>query len=80
MRRVVINFGKSCKLLRSCEPTITLLPGSSALLQTPDCSEYHPSEQSPVVIVLSLTRLHLSGTNSQFLSVILPLSVLSNRP
>ena len=25
----------------------TLLPGSSALLQTPEYSEYHPSEQSP---------------------------------
>ena len=47
----------------------TLLPGSSALLQTPECSEYHPCEQSPVVSDLSLTRLQLSGTNSPFLSV-----------
>ena len=39
--------------------TFTLLPGSSALLQTPECSEYHPSEQSPVVSALSLTRLQL---------------------
>ena len=30
--------------------TFTLLPGSSALLQTPECSEYHPSEESPVVM------------------------------
>ena len=37
--------------------TFTLFPGSSALLQTPECSEYHPSEQSPVVSALSLTRL-----------------------
>ena len=34
--------------------TFTLLPGSSALLQTPVCSEYHHSEQSPVVNALSL--------------------------
>ena len=58
--------------------TFTLLHGSSAHLQTPECSEYHPSEQSPVVSALSLTRLQLSGTNSMFLSVILPLSVLLN--
>ena len=57
--------------------TFTFLPGSSALLQTPGCSEYHPSEQSTAVCALSLTKLHLSGTNSLFLSVILPLSVLS---
>ena len=48
--------------------TFTFPPGSSALLQTPECSEYHPSEQSPVVSALSLTRLQLSGTNSLFLS------------
>ena len=29
--------------------TFTLPPGSSALLQTRECSEYRPSEQSPVV-------------------------------
>ena len=46
--------------------TFTLLPGSFALLQTPECSEYHPSEQSTVVSALSLTRLQLSGTNSLF--------------
>ena len=34
--------------------------------------------QRPVVSDLSLTRLHQSGTNSLFLSVILPSSVLSN--
>ena len=33
--------------------TFTLLPGSSALLQAPKCSEYHPSEQSSVVSALS---------------------------
>ena len=60
--------------------TFTLPPGSSALLQTPECSEYHPSEQSPVVSALSLTRLQLSGTNSLFLSAILPLSAPLNLP
>ena len=60
--------------------TFTLLPGSSALLQTPECSEYHPSEQSPVVSALSLTRLQLSGTNSLFLSDVLTLSALLNLP
>ena len=58
--------------------TFTLLPSSSALLQTPKCSEYHPSKQSPVVSILFLTRLQLSATSSPFLSVILPLSVLSS--
>ena len=43
-------------------------------------SEYDPSEQSPVVSALSLTRPQLSGTNSLFLFVILPLSVLLNLP
>lgn len=33
--------------------TFTLLPASSALLQTPKCSEYHPSILSPVVALLS---------------------------
>ena len=60
--------------------TFTLPPGSSAFLQTPECSEYHPSEQSPVVGALSLTRLRLSGTNSLFLSTILPLSACLNLP
>ena len=60
--------------------TFTLLPGSSALLQTPECSEYHLSEQSPVVSALSLTRLQLPGTNSLFLYAILPLSALLNIP
>ena len=32
--------------------TFTLLPGSSAVVQTSECSEQHPSEQSPVVIAL----------------------------
>ena len=57
-----------------------LLPGSSALLQTPKCSEYHPSEQSPVVSALSLSKLQLSGTNSLFLSIVLPVSVLLRLP
>ena len=35
-----------------------------------------PSTQSPVVSILSLTRLQLSGTNSLFLLIMLPLSVL----
>ena len=39
--------------------TFTLLPCSFALLQTPECSEYHSSEQSPMVSALSLTRLQL---------------------
>ena len=60
--------------------TFILPPGSSALLQTPECSEYHPSEQSPVVSALSLTRLQLSGTNSLFLSAMPPLSALLNLP
>ena len=60
--------------------TFTFLPGSSALLQTPECSEYHPSEQSPVVSALSLTRLQLSRTNSLSLSAILPLSAFLNLP
>ena len=58
--------------------TFTLPPSSSALLQTPECSEYHPSEQSHGVSALSLTRLQLSGTNSLFLSAILLLSALLN--
>ena len=49
-------------------------------MQTPECLEYHPSEQSPAVSALSLTRLQLPGTNSPFLSVILPLSALLNLP
>ena len=60
------------------ELIFTLLLGSSALLQTFECSKYRLSEQSPVVSALYLTRLQLSGTNSLFLFVILPLSVLSN--
>ena len=60
--------------------TFTLPPGSSGLLQTPECSEYHLSEQSPVVSALSHTRLQLSGTSSLFLSAILPLSAPLNLP
>ena len=51
--------------------TFTLLPGSSALLHTPEFSEYHPSEHRPAVSALSLTRLQLHGTNTLFLSVVL---------
>ena len=40
----------------------------------------HPSEQIPMVNTFSLTRFRLSGTNSLFLSDILPLSVLLNLP
>ena len=58
--------------------TFTLLSGSSALLQSPKCSEYQPPKQSPGVSALSLTRLQLFGTNSLFLSTILPLSALIN--
>ena len=46
----------------------TRLPGSSALLQTPECSQYHPSTLRPVVGTLSLTRLQQRGTISLFLS------------
>ena len=60
--------------------TFTLPPSSSTLLQTPECSEYHPSKQSHVVSALSLTRIQLSGTNSLFLSTVLPLSALLNLP
>ena len=42
-----------------------LLPGSSALPQTPD---YHPSAQNTEVSALSLTRLQQFGTNSVCLS------------
>ena len=40
--------------------TFTFLPGRSALLQTPEFSEYHPFEQSPLVSALFLTRLQLT--------------------
>ena len=42
------------------------------------CHHFH--FQSPAVSALSLTRLQLSGTNSLFLSAILPLSALLNLP
>ena len=58
--------------------TFTLLPGSSAFLDT-RVFRIPSSEQSPVISALSLTRLQLSGT-APFLSVILPLSVLLNLP
>ena len=52
-----------------------------ALLQTPECSEYHPSAQSLLISgAFSLTRLQLPGTISMFLSVMLLLPVLSNLP
>ena len=56
--------------------TFTFPPTISALLQTPECSEYHPSEQNPVVRALSLTRLQLSGTNSLFLSAIIIMIII----
>ena len=43
-----------------------------------ECSEYCPSEQSPVVSSLSFARLQLSGTSFLLLPVVLPLSVLLN--
>ena len=49
--------------------TFILLPGSAALLQVPECSEYHLSEQSPGVSANSLTSFQLSGTGSWFLSI-----------
>lgn len=51
--------------------TITLLPCSSTLPQTPECSEYYPSAPGPAVNALSLTRLQLPGTKSLFLSIVL---------
>ena len=62
--------------------TLTFLPGSirSSTCKTLECSEYHPSEQSPAVSALSLTGLQLSATNSLFLSVILLLSAILNLP
>ena len=50
--------------------TFTLPPGSSALLQTSKCSEYHPSKQRPG------SSYGQTETNSMFLSAILPLSAL----
>ena len=50
----------------------TLLPGSSASLQTAECSEYHPFELSPVISNC------LKPT--PWLPIILHLSILWNRP
>ena len=44
--------------------TFTLLLCSPVLLQTPECSEYHPFAQSQVVSALSLTELQQLGINS----------------
>ena len=55
-------------------------PAAPLFIQTPKCSEYYLSEQKPVVSALSLTRLRLFGTNSLFLSTILPLQALLNLP
>ena len=41
--------------------TFTPLFGSSVLLQTLECSEYHPSAHSPAVSALPFTRLQLSS-------------------
>ena len=56
--------------------TFTLFPGSSSLLQAPECSKskYHPFARNPVVSALSLTMLQLLRTNFLFLSVLLLLS------
>ena len=50
--------------------TFTLLPGSSVLLLTSECSEYHPSAKprGHACSALSLIRLQLSGTSSLFLA------------
>ena len=40
-----------------------LLPGSSALPQTPECAGYHPSARSPVVSTVSLSQAPLPGTS-----------------
>ena len=52
--------------------TFTLLLGSSALLQTCECSEYHPSEQSPV-IKQSFSYQASAVWNQLHVSVIWPL-------
>ena len=60
--------------------TYILLLRSSVPLQTPECSEYHPFAQSPVIRALSLTKPKQPGTNSSPLSVRHPLSVPSTLP
>ena len=67
--------------------TPSTVPGSSALLQTSECSEYHPSALSPVVSTLFFsfflfTRLHLLQPTPVwvFLSTMLPLTVVPNLP
>ena len=40
------------------------IPEASTILQTPECSEYHPSAPGSVVCSLSFTRLQLPGTSS----------------
>ena len=60
--------------------TFRLLPGNPTLLRTLEYSEHHPSVPCSVVSALSLIRLLLPGTNSQFLSSVLPLLALSNLP
>ena len=59
--------------------TFTLLPGSPALLQTPEYSEYHPSEQSPVVsapVIWNQLRVSVphSISVSSFKSLLKPFS------
>ena len=53
---------------------------SRQLLSSADNRVQNTDLLSLVISVLSITRLHLSRTNSLLLSVILPLSVLSNLP
>ena len=49
--------------------TVLRIPVRSPLLQTAECSEYHPSALSPVVSAVSSTGFHLPGTNSSYLEL-----------
>ena len=68
--------GRSCNdfvmMLSFCSPpsafqnlfTFTLLPGSSALLQTSECSEYNPSPPSvPIIIIIIMLSVHSQLTH-----------------
>ena len=54
------------------------LVGSSVLLHTPECSQYHPLAQSPVISAFPRTKLQIPWTNYPFLSITLSLSTVSN--
>ena len=49
-----------------------ILLGCSILLQTPECSEYHPFTKSQMVSALSLIKLQQHGTNFPLLCVMHP--------